>query len=241
MDAGWLSGVNRTDPVGTNIAARLWLTLGAATLAIAVIVVAISGYIFTVGDPTVEPPAGVVYGSSAIALALAVALLWWEFDEAERRAAFPLRRPTRAELVWTLAFVPLGLGAFLGGEWVAGVFGFEMEPFYAYDLTDPTTFVGVVVGAVIVSPVAEELLYRGALISSLDDRGWSPVAAGLGSIAVFAGYHVFALGIAGVFAIAAWAVFPTILRIRFDNLAGAWLLHLLNNLYAYVIVVLFGA
>ncbi|MDJ1432813.1 CPBP family intramembrane metalloprotease [Halostagnicola sp. A-GB9-2] len=239
MDTGWLSGVNRRDTVKTNIADRLWLTLGAATLAIVVIIVAISGYIFTVGDPTVEPPTGVVYGSSAIALALAASLLWWQFDEAERRSAFPLRRPTRAELALTLVFFPLGLGAFLGGEWVAGLLGFEMEPFYAYDLTDPATFVGVVVGAVIVSPVAEELLYRGALISSLGDRGWSPVAAGFGSIAVFAGYHVFALGVAGVFAIAAWAVFPTILRIRFDNLTGAWLLHLLNNVYAYVIVALF--
>ncbi|GAB7019026.1 CPBP family intramembrane glutamic endopeptidase [Halostagnicola bangensis] len=239
MDGGWISGTDETETTAAPVADRLWLTLGVATLAIVVIAVTISGYFLVTGEPGGEAPAGVVYGSSAIALALAVALLWWRFDEAERRAAFPLRRPTRAELGWTVVFFPLGLGAFLGGEWVAGLLGFEMEPFYAYDLTDPLTFAGVVLGAVVVAPVAEELLFRGALISSLGDRGWSPIAAGIGSIAVFAGYHVFGLGIAGVFAIAAWAIFPTILRIRFDNLAGAWLLHLLNNVYAYVIVTLF--
>ncbi|MCW8172271.1 CPBP family intramembrane metalloprotease [Natrialba swarupiae] len=93
-------------------------------------------------------------------------------------------------------------------------------------------------GPVIVGPLVEELIYRGTSLLARG-RGWSPIAAGLGSIVVFAGSHVFALGIAGVFAIAAWAVFPTVLRLRFENLTGAWLLHVLNNVYAYVIAVHF--
>lgn len=129
----------------------------------------------------------------------------------------------------------------MAGEWIAGLLGFDLAPFYTYDLTNPATVAGVVFGALLVAPLVEELLFRGALIGALLERGWPPLLAAAGSIALFAGYHVFALGIAGVFAIAGWAIFPTLLRFRFDNLAGAWLLHLLNNVFAYVILVALAA
>ncbi|MEY7851181.1 CPBP family intramembrane glutamic endopeptidase [Natrarchaeobius sp. A-rgal3] len=239
MNVDWLfewTGSKRSE---TSAVDRLWTALGAATLVIAVIFVGITGYYAAVGEAGAEPPTAVVYGSTGLGFILAGALLWWRLDESERLAAFPLRRPSRTELIWTLAFVPLGVSAFVGGEWMAGLLGFEMVSFYDYDLTNPVTLLAVLFGPVIVGPFVEELVFRGALLSSLEGRGWSPVAAGLGSITVFAGYHVFALGVAGVFAIAAWAIFPTVLRLRFDNLTGAWLLHLCNNVYAYVIAVYF--
>ncbi|TYT61959.1 CPBP family intramembrane glutamic endopeptidase [Natrialba swarupiae] len=239
MNVDWpfeWGGSKRNEPSEVD---RLWTSLGAATLVLAVIFAGIAGYYAAVGEAGAEPPAGVVYGATGVGFLLAGAFLWWRFDESERCVAFPVGRPNRAELVWTLAFVPLGVAAFVGGEWVAGVLGFEMTAFYDYDLTNPVTLLAVLFGPVIVGPLVEELIYRGALLSSLEGRGWSPIAAGLGSIVVFAGSHVFALGIAGVFAIAAWAVFPTVLRLRFENLTGAWLLHVLNNVYAYVIAVHF--
>lgn len=214
---------------------RLWLTLGATALVLVVTTALLFGYAAVVGGSPAEPPAGPGYGAAGIGLVAAFGLLWWRFDEDERRAAFPLRRPSRAELGWAVGCFPLGIGAFTAGEWLAARFGFELAAYYGYDLVDPATIAGVLFGAVLVAPIVEELLFRGALISVLLGRGRSMIAAGIGSIALFAGYHVFALGVAGVVAIAAWAVFPTILRVRFDNLAGAWLLHLLNNVYAYVI------
>lgn len=219
----------------TNLGDRVWLTLGATALVLVVTSALITGYVATIGEPGLEPPPGVIYGAVGIGLSASIALLWWRFDETERLAAFPLQRPSRTELGWTVASVPLGIGAFLAGEWIAGQFGFELTPFYTYDLADPVTLAGVVFGAVLVAPLVEELLFRGAIVGALLGRGWPLTAAGAGSIVVFAGYHVFALGVAGVVAIAAWSVFPTMLRLRFDNLTGAWLVHLCNNVFAYVI------
>ncbi|AEH38503.1 CPBP family intramembrane glutamic endopeptidase [Halopiger xanaduensis] len=220
----------------TTLGNRVWLILGATALVLVVTSALITGYVATIGEPGLEPPPGVIYGAVGIGLSAALALLWRRFDEPERLAAFPLQRPSRAELGWTAVCVPLGIGAFLVGEWVAGLFGFELTPFYTYDLGDPATLAGVAFGVVLVAPLVEELLFRGALVGALLGRGWSLLTASAGSIVVFAGYHVFALGVAGVAAIAAWSVFPTVLRLRFDNLTGAWLLHLCNNIFAYVIV-----
>ncbi|ADD04131.1 Abi/CAAX domain protein [Natrialba magadii ATCC 43099] len=217
---------------------RLWLVLGASALVVVVtsMLIATTIALGVTGGPSAEPAPGLIYGASAVGLLAGVGLCWWQFDAAERRAAFPLSRPSRAELGWTLVFLPLGIGGFLAGEQVAALLGFDLPTFYAYDLTDPTTALGVVLGAVLVAPLAEELLFRGALVGAVLESRGSVVLAGAVSVGLFAGYHVFALGVAGVFAIAGWAIFPTILRFRFDNLAGAWLLHLLNNLYAYVVI-----
>lgn len=218
---------------------RLWLILGASALVVvgtAAIVSAVIALSTGSGGDPAEPPVSVIYGASAVGLVAGVGCCWWRLDETERRAAFPLSWPNRAEIGWTLVFLPLGIGGFLAGEQVASLLGFELAAFYTYDLTDPVTALGVILGAILVAPLAEELLFRGALLGSVLESRRSVALAAAVSIALFAGYHVFALGVAGVFAIAGWAIFPTILRLRFDNLAGAWLLHLLNNLYAYVLI-----
>ena len=209
--------------------------IAAIALALSLIPLGITAYFFTIGGAADEPPAGVIYGSSGIGLTVAVGVLWWYLSPNQRQTAFPLHTPSRVELGWTLAFVPFGVLAFLGGEQFGLLIGGDPLGFFAYDVTGLSTLVGVLFGAVIVAPLAEELLYRGILISALEDRGRSMLAAGGGSIAIFAATHVFALGVTGVFAIAAWAVFPTVLRLRFENLAGAWLLHLLNNIFAYLL------
>ncbi len=58
--------------------------------------------------------------------------------------------------------------------------------------------------------------------------------------ALFALIHLPNFGVAGTIFISAWGLLPAILRLRYDNLSGAVLMHALNNLFAYVVVVAAG-
>ncbi|RQH02045.1 CPBP family intramembrane glutamic endopeptidase [Natrarchaeobius oligotrophus] len=220
------------------LADRLALGLASAVGVIALLFVLIAAYIGFQGGDVEVIPASVLYASSGASLLVVFAIVWVRLEPGERRAAFPVSRPSPVELGWTLAFVPLGVGGFVAGLEAAALAGFGLEPF-AYDVTDPATLAAVVFGAVLLAPVVEEALYRGLLLGTLLGRGWSPVAAGLATIALFAALHYPHLGVAGVLAIAGWSIFPTILRLRFDSIVGPWLLHLLNNVYAYVLFVAF--
>jgi hypothetical protein len=217
---------------------RLVLAVVAAVSPIALTSLFIAGYVGLNGPGTEVSRLLVdtAYGLSALAVLGGVYVL---LSDAEWRAAMPLAAPSRAELGWALGCLPLAVGAFLLGSTLGSFLGFELSG-VGYSLSDTATLAAVVFGGVIVAPLVEELLFRGLLLGSLLDRGFSPLVAGGVSVAVFAAIHIIALGPAGVLAIAAWAVFPTLLRLKFDNLAGAWLLHLANNVWAYLVVVALG-
>lgn len=83
---------------GVGLGDRLWLVLGSAALVLALTGVSISTYFGVVGDPSADPPTGLVFGATGGGLLVAVGLCWWRLDSAERRSAFPLARPDRTEL-----------------------------------------------------------------------------------------------------------------------------------------------
>lgn len=199
--------------------------------------------LFGVGYEAVTATSAVTATGSNIAYGIASLLVlggvYTFLSASERSAVFRFERPSREELGWTLIAFPLGVGAFLGAGAITSSLGLEMGG-YEYTLADPGTVAAVVFGAVIVAPFAEEVLFRGFVLGSLLGRGWSPVLAGGLSIVAFGLLHVALLGIAGVITMIAWSVFPTIIRLRFNNLTGAWLLHFINNVWAYLGVVALG-
>lgn len=217
---------------------RIALATVAAVSPILLTSLLIAGYVGIAG-PEAEIPRLVVdtaYGISALAVLGGVYAL---LTDAEWRAAMPLEAPTTTELGWTAVCLPLAVGAFVLGSTIGELLGFELSGI-SYSLSNTPTLAAVVFGGVLVAPLVEELLFRGLLLGSLLDRGLSPISAGAVSVLLFAAIHLISLGPAGVLAIACWAVFPTLLRLKFDNLAGAWLLHLANNVWAYLIVVALG-
>ncbi|WP_137284690.1 CPBP family intramembrane glutamic endopeptidase [Halorussus salinisoli] len=178
----------------------------------------------------------VSYGIASLAV---VATVWGLLSETERDAAFRFERPGRAELGWTAVCFPVGVFLFVTATEIAAAFGAEMGGF-GYTLEDPVTVAAVVFGGVLVAPFVEEVLFRGFLLGSLLGRGVSPVVAGVVTVVAFGAIHLPLLGVAGVFATTVWAILPTVLRLRFDNLSGAWLLHFVNNVWANVGVVALG-
>lgn len=220
------------------LADRIWAALGLSFLPIILTSVLIAGYVGIFGSD-VEITRAVTDTSYGLASLAALGTGYVILTDQERRAAITFDVPTRKELAWTFVCLPLGIGGFLFGSTVAAFIGFELSGF-DYTLADPITVSAVIFGGVILAPLVEEILFRGVLLGSLLGREISPVMAGLVTIVLFAGMHLISLGVAGVFAVAGWAVFPTLLRLKFNNLTGAWLLHTLNNIYSYIVVVALG-
>lgn len=214
---------------------RLRVAVIAAISPILLTFVLIGGYIGIAGSEFELSRAitDTAYGLAAIGVLTGVYLY---LGGQERRAVMNFKFPDWIEIFWALICLPLAIGAFRFGTLIGGLFGFELVGF-DYSLADPATFAAVVIGGIIIAPFVEESLYRGLLLGSLLGRGMSVLTASVLSILLFAGLHVFTVGIAGVLGIAGLSIFPTLLRLKFNNLTGAWLLHVLNNIYAYILVV----
>lgn len=216
---------------------RLLLSLVAAGLPVPLAIGLGMGYEMMTGQTAVGAVGtNVSYG---LALLLTLGTITLVLSQNERRAVFNFERMSRTELVWTALGFPLGTAAFLGGTVAMNSVGLTVGG-YEYTLNDPRTVAAVVFGAVLVAPFVEEVLFRGFLLGSLLGRGLSPTVAGIVSIVAFGILHVALLGIAGVVMTALWSVVPTVLRLRFNSLTGPWLLHLVNNVWAYLGVVALG-
>jgi membrane protease YdiL (CAAX protease family) len=173
-----------------------------------------------------------LYGVSSV---LVLGGLYALLSERARQAVAPFEAPSVRELgAAALSFVG-GLVVYQVATRINAVLGTPMEGMN-YALSDPVALTLVVFGAVIVAPLAEEVLFRGLLLGHLLDRGYSPVVAGLAVVVAFAVIHLPNFGVGGAVFILLWGPLPTALRLWFDNLTGAWLLHTANNLFAYVIV-----
>lgn len=93
--------------------------------------------------------------------------------------------------------------------------------------------------AVVTAPFAEEVLFRGYGLGYLLARGLSPLAAAALMILAFAIIHLPYFGLGGGIFILLWGILPTALRLWRGDLAAAWLMHVLNNAFAYIVVPLF--
>ena len=92
----------------------------------------------------------------------------------------------------------------------------------------------VIVLAVATAPFAEEVLFRGLGIGLLMARGLGPLLSGAIVVIAFALIHLPHFGIGGAIFILLWGVLPTALRLYTGNLTAAWIMHVLNNAFAYV-------
>lgn len=177
------------------------------------------------------------YGLASVAV---LGGLYVSLGDTNRQAVFRFRQPGRTELLWTATFFMIGVVVFPVATVLAEMGGAPTLDGFAYTLGDTTTVLAVVFGGVLVAPLVEEVLFRGLLLGSLLGRGVSPALAGGATIVAFGVIHFPLWGVAGVVGIASWSVLPTVLRLRFDNLTGAWLLHLANNIWSNLIIVGLG-
>lgn len=214
-----------------------WLLAPLAPVLLTVVVIT-AGYVAAGGEDPGFPPqfATLAYGVAGVVV---LGALYIRFSEPVWRACALFRRPSGRELgagvLSTVAGVVVGwpLTTLLADA--VGVARYAVPSVVAPYGFSPVGILALFFGSVVVAPVAEEILFRGLFVGVVLDRGYGPLAAGASSLAVFALVHAFTAGTAGVVNALLLGALLTWLRFRFDNLVGAWLMHLLNNALEFLV------
>lgn len=226
-------------PGVSSLGDRSWLVLGAAVLPVPLTSVLFLGHSIATGTPSDAyglPMAYLLYG---LANVVTVGTVYVLLSREERTAVFRISRPPATELGWAVVAFGAGLGVYQLTSRVSAALGYELEGL-SYSLNDPTALAMVVIGAVVIAPITEEVLYRGFILGILVARGFGLVRSVVLMTVIFAVIHLPNFGVAGTLFVSVWGLLPAILRLRFDNLSGAIAMHGFNNAFAYLVVVGLG-
>lgn len=157
-----------------------------------------------------------------------LAVLRRRFDDAIWRASAVVRRPSRREIGTALLATGVGFVAVTGLNRLAPAFG--LAPHGPGAVATAADLAILLFGSVVVAPIAEEILFRGLVFGQFVARGYGVAAAAVLSVVLFTVIHVFIAGLVSIVVTAVLGGLLTLLRLRYDNLVGAWLMHTLFNL-----------
>lgn len=175
---------------------------------------------------TLLVPLGVTY----------VAVLGWLFvtwDHKTWRAAAIVRTPSTNEIIASVAVAVLGVAVVVVGNNLAIAAG--LSPHERVGVTTSAGIMAMVFTTLMVAPIAEEVLFRGVVLGHLVGRGAGILVASLVSIVLFALVHSFMAGITSLVVTGVIGALLAGLRLWYNNLVGAWLTHLLINVWGLLI------
>ncbi|MBV9563982.1 MAG: CPBP family intramembrane metalloprotease [Bradyrhizobium sp.] len=89
---------------------------------------------------------------------------------------------------------------------------------------------------VVTTPLSEEILYRGLLVAWFRRLGWRDSAICLAGSLIFGANHVLPLGFAFGAVMVVFGGLLFTMRLRYDSLAPAWLVHLLFNAQPFLLL-----
>ena len=119
---------------------------------------------------------------------------------------------------------------------LAGAIGLERMKGMDYSLNDPANIISAVLIASIIGPLAEDIIFRGFLLSFLREKYRRTWLTAAGGVLIFTSVHVFYFGWSGVLFILLWTPLSVGLFIWRKSIYPCLVLHMLNNITAYVLV-----
>ena len=131
-----------------------------------------------------------------------------------------------------------GLAVYGGVSWFLTRVGLPGVGGMDYPEPSAAEIVLLLACVVVTAAFCEEVFFRVLWIGALGDRipQWSAAAA---SLVAFAVIHYPYFGLGGVIFISVWAILPATLFIVFGDVTPSLLMHLMNNVFAYIVVPLF--
>ncbi len=92
---------------------------------------------------------------------LVVGLLYGLLTPDQRTAVFTFRWPSLNETAAAIGAFIVGLGVYQITEQLNALLGYQLHGL-SYSLNSPTAVLAIVLGAVVLAPITEEILYRGS-------------------------------------------------------------------------------
>jgi len=173
-----------------------------------------------------------LYGllSYAVGSWIAVAWAWlWSTRRDLRGSVFIFRRLTWAAAMASIAgFVIAMFGVPVVTHWLTHVAGGRSQE-VRIDFHDVHSVAIVVFLFVVTTPISEEILYRGLLVTWLRRVGWRDSIILLAGSLIFAANHIAPLGFVWGVAMVGLGAILFALRLRYESLSPAWLAHVLFN------------
>jgi membrane protease YdiL (CAAX protease family) len=165
-----------------------------------------------------------------------VAALWtWARGHGLSAEIFRFRSPSAADIAIAIIGAALLFFLYTPIVWLCGRYGFEFQGMN-FDVGDPVVVAAVTFWAVVSAPFCEEVLFRGLAVQTLQSRGYGLWLVWLLPVAAFAAIHLPVFGVAGVFYILVWGGVVTAIRLWRGNLTPGWILHVINNLVAFLVI-----
>lgn len=215
----------------------LTLVLAPMALAVSLMVIGVAVWAMWLilhGAPAELPPSPSIslYGllSYAVGSWLAVALAWvWTARQGVRSDVFKFRRLSLSAIaVSIIGFGVVTVGVPIVTHWFTIVTGHRSLN-VRIDSHDAQSIAIVVFLFVVTTPVTEEILYRGLLVSWLRRVGWQdPIILAFGTM-IFAANHILPLGLVWGAAMILLGLVTYALRLRYESLSPPWLAHTLFN------------
>jgi len=137
------------------------------------------------------------------------------------------------DIGWAVLFFIIAIYVWWGLSIVLGRFSIGWETNFPF--ANSSEVLIIFFYAIITAPICEEILFRGYLITVLSKKTilW---LSGVISVILFALYHLFPFGIGAFIHILFWSPFPTILFIWRKSVYPGIIMHVLNNLWAYIVL-----
>jgi membrane protease YdiL (CAAX protease family) len=119
---------------------------------------------------------------------------------------------------------------------VAALLGLEEMTGMSYSLTTPINVVNAILFPVLLVPLTEDIIFRGFLLSVLCQRIRSLWLVGFVGVLMFAIIHVPYFGWTGAIFLLLWIPLSVLLFFGRESIYPPYVMHVLNNLFAYVAV-----
>jgi uncharacterized protein len=120
--------------------------------------------------------------------------------------------------------------------YLAQLIGLDPIRGMGYSLANPLNIIGAVVIASLLGPLAEDILFRGFLLGLLTEKLRRPWLVAIVGTLVFTLIHIPYFGWAGTLFILLWSPLSVGLFLWRKSIYPSLVLHIINNLVAYVLI-----
>ena len=139
-------------------------------------------------------------------------------------------------LAWALVLTGVGFAVFAVSQLFARALDLPPIRNRDYELNSLLDLGVAVVACSIVGPLAEEIIYRSFLIRFLNARLRSRALVLALPVLIFTSVHILPFGLSGSLFILFWTPLIVLLFVRSQSIYPGFLMHAVNNFFAYVLV-----